>query len=117
MSLTPEQQRQNLKQEYGWLYDALIQLLAEYDPTNLIVMGAPSDEYDLEVDVIFAAIAEASSPSSQGIIILYEAFVHCFGSSFSRLLYQSTSERTKTHFAVMGEKAWTKYKQWEEKAS
>lgn len=116
MSLTPKQQRQNLKQEYGWLYEALIQLLAEYDPMNLIVMGAPSDEYDLEVDVILQRLPEASSPSSLGQII-YEAFVHCFGSSFSLLPYQSTSERTKTHFAVMGEKAWTRWRQWEGEAS
>jgi hypothetical protein len=111
MSLTPEQQRQNLKQEYGWLYEASIQLLAEYDPMHLIAMGAPRDEYEPEVDVILLRLPEASSPSTLGQII-YEAFVHCFGSTFSLLPYQSSSERTKTRFAAMGEKAWASWRQW-----
>jgi hypothetical protein len=62
MSSTLEQ-REKLKREYGWLYEALVQLLAEYDPMHLLIMGAPSDEYDIEVDVILLRLNEASSPT------------------------------------------------------
>lgn len=113
MSLTPEQ-RKSLKQEYGRLYEALTELLAEEDLMGLVRLGAPRDEYELEVDVILQRLSEARSPRVLGSII-YETFVQCFGTAFASRHRQS-SEHKSFRFVVIGERAWALWKRWEGEA-
>jgi len=107
------EQHENLKREYGSFYETLTQLLAEYDPMGLMsIPGMPSNEYDIEVDVILSRLNEASSPTVLGQII-YETFVQCFGRTFAPP-DQPPSERTRVWFEAMGEKAWTSWRRWRE---
>ncbi len=76
------EQRQKMKQEYGWFYEALVQLLAKDDPMNLVRTGAPFNEYEPEVDMILSKLDKAESPSELGKII-YETFVYAFGTVFA----------------------------------
>ncbi len=114
MSLTSEQ-RESLKQEYGSFYEALTQFLAEEDLMGLVRIGAPHDEYELEVDVILQRLSEARSPRVLGSII-YETFVQCFGTSFASRHSQST-EHKSVRFVVIGERAWALWKRWEGEGS
>lgn len=104
------ERRQNFKQEYGWFYEALVRLLARADPMNLVKMGAPEDEYELEVDVILQGLNEARSPGDLGQII-YDAFVDCFGSSFAAPAEQPGEQR-KARFLSMGNEAWNLWQSW-----
>ena len=72
-----EQQEQQLRQEYGWLYDRLTEILCEHDPVGLVALGAPKDEYSVEVDKFLPFLPTIQSPIllSQ---VLYEVFVHMF---------------------------------------
>lgn len=107
----PETQRSMLKQQYGWLYRALVKLLADEDPMYLINAGAPADEYEHEAENILLHLPEATSPNELGQII-YEVFVKCFGTTFAPD-NKPPSESTKRRFAAMGEKAWTLWVRWQ----
>lgn len=111
MALISEEDRQKLKYEYGWLYGAFVQLLADYDPMNLVRTGAPSDEYELEANLILLRLHEASSPSMIEQIA-YEAFIRCFGSTFAPEGKQP-SERRKARFAAIGTTAWDMWQRWQ----
>lgn len=110
-SMKQEQQRR-LKQEYGWLYNSLIQILAKDDPMNLVRIGAPENEYQWEVDRILLRLNEANSPSELGDII-YEAFVSGFGMSFASQGEQSY-QHYKPRFQGLGEAAWNVWERWRE---
>ena len=114
MSLPSESQRSILKQKYGWLYNALVKLLANEDPMYLISMGVPDDEYDIEVNAFLPRLPEANSPSELGQII-YEAFVKCFGETFVPS-DKPPSEHRKRQFEIIGEKAWALWTRWREEA-
>ena len=107
-------ERESLKQKYGWLYESLTQLLAEYDPMGLVSIGAPYDEYDIEVDRILLRLPETTSPKALGQLI-YETFVACFGSSFA-LSDQQPSKNKYSRFKVLGEKAWTLWQRWKKES-
>ncbi|HLZ63565.1 MAG TPA: hypothetical protein VKR06_42060 [Ktedonosporobacter sp.] len=107
------EQRQQLKQKYGELYETFIRLLAEYDPMGLLRMGAPHDEYDLEVGMILLRLHGAETPHVLGQII-YEEFDSCFGKAFTSL-YEQSSPQTKDWFAEIGESVWNAWKHWKEK--
>lgn len=77
-----ETQRLMLQQKYGWLYEALVKLLADEDPMYLIDIGAPDNEYDIEVEYLLPRLPEATSSSEAGQIV-YEVFVKCFGTTFA----------------------------------
>lgn len=82
--IEPEEQReQQLRQEYGWLYDPLTEILCEHDPAGLVAVGAPKDEYSVEVDAFLPLLPEIQSPIllSQ---VLYEVFVHMFDEHMMR---------------------------------
>lgn len=66
-----------LKQAYGELYAEVSRLVHEADPIRLIAIGAPDDEYDVEVSTILPRLHEATSASDVHRIV-YEEFVHWF---------------------------------------
>ena len=78
----------------------------------LIKGGAPSDEYESEVDAILLQLPEASSPTVLGRII-YETFVKSFAITPDPPIPQP-SETERVRFAVLGEKAWTSWTRWKE---
>lgn len=112
MPSTPESQRSTLKAKYGWLYKALVKLLAEEDLMGLVKMGAPDDEYEPEVDTFLPRLPEANSPDELGQII-YEAFVKCFGKTFVPS-DKPPSEQSNRQFETIGEKAWAFWTRWRE---
>lgn len=61
--------RVSLKQAYRELYAEVSRLVREADPIHLIAIGAPDDEYDVEVSTILPRLHEAMSaltPTSPG---------------------------------------------------
>ena len=66
-----------LKQAYRELYAEVSRLVREADPIRLIAIGAPDDEYDVEVSTILPRLHEATSASDVHRIV-YEEFVHWF---------------------------------------
>lgn len=105
-----KEQRRKLKREYGEFYEALVQLLAEYDLMGLVKMGAPKGEYEPEVDVILGRLHEARSPDALEQII-YETFVQCFSLSDKALV-----ARVKAQSEVMGSIAWNSWRRWQGEA-
>lgn len=82
--LEPEEQREHQRrQEYGWFYDRLMEILYEHDPVGLIAFGAPKDEYSVEVDAFLPLLPGMQSPIllSQ---VLYEVFVQMFDEQMMR---------------------------------
>ncbi len=107
-----QEQQRKLKQEYGWLYESFTQILAKDDPMNLVRIGAPVNEYDLEVNTILLRLHDAHSPEELGDII-YTVFVSAFGKSFAsrgELSYQ----QYKPRFQALGETAWNEWMRWKE---
>jgi hypothetical protein len=68
----------SLKEAYGKLYAEASQLVREADPIRLIAIGAPDDEYDVEVSAILPRLREATSPSDVHRIV-HEEFARWFG--------------------------------------
>ena len=68
----------SLKAAYGALYTEVSRLLREADPIRLIAIGAPEDEYDVEVRTILPRLNEAKSPDDVQRIV-HEEFAHWFG--------------------------------------
>jgi len=71
------ERRASLKEAYGELYADVSRLVREADPIRLIAIGAPDDEYDVEVSMILPRLGEATSASDVHRIV-HEEFVHCF---------------------------------------
>jgi len=69
--------QQALKAAHGQLYAEVSQLLREADPIRLIAIGAPEDEYDLEVSTILPRLREARS-AAEVQKIMHEEFVRWF---------------------------------------
>lgn len=69
--------RASLKQAYRELHAEVSRLIREADPIRLIAIGAPDDEYDVEVSTILSRMHEATSASDVHRIV-YEEFVHWF---------------------------------------
>lgn len=61
--LISEERRRQLEQDYSGLYETIVWLFADYDPMKLICLGAPSNEYNLEVDVVLSRLSVAKTPS------------------------------------------------------
>jgi hypothetical protein len=68
-------------------------LLREADPIRLIAIGAPDDEYDIEVSTILPRLREAKSPRDVQRIV-HEEFVHWFSAETvgSAMYYARVSE-------------------------
>lgn len=95
------QQRKAMQEKYGWFYETLVQLLANYDFMGLTKSGAPANEYDIEAAMILARIDEAESPDSLAYLI-YEIFVKAFSTNpvqhpteQEKQLYTTVSQRYK----------------------
>jgi hypothetical protein len=112
MSHLSKQQRRQLRLEYSGLYETFVWLFADYDPMRLIRLGAPSNEYDLEVEVTLSRLSEASNASDL-TRIAYQSFVECFGNTFDTPNKRPT-EITKRNFDVLGKEMWDSWKRWEE---
>jgi len=67
----------SLTQGYGELYAEVSRLVREADPVRLIAIGAPDDEYDVEVSTILPRLREATS-ASDVLRIVHEEFVQMF---------------------------------------
>lgn len=78
MSENRKKRQEALKAAYGNIYAEVSRLLLEADPTRLIMIGAPDDEYDPEVSTILPRLREAKS-SDDVQRIVHEEFVHWFG--------------------------------------
>jgi hypothetical protein len=77
------QKRQKaLSAAYGDLYAEVSRLVREADPIRLIRIGAPDDEYDIEVGTILPRLREANSAADVQCII-HEEFVRWFGSDIA----------------------------------
>ena len=78
--MTSERRRKrqaSLKVAYGALYTKVSRLLREADPIRLIAIGAPGEEYDIEVRTILPRLHDAKSPDDVQRIV-HEEFVHWF---------------------------------------
>ena len=69
--------QESLKAAYGSLYEEVSRLMREADPIRLIAIGAPDDEYDVEMRTILPRLREATS-SDDVQRIVHEEFVHWF---------------------------------------
>jgi hypothetical protein len=61
-----EERQAALKQAYGMLYMEASRLVREADPIRLIAIGAPDDEYDVEIGAILPRLREARSAAVAG---------------------------------------------------
>ena len=87
---TRQEQLKQLRQQYGEFRESFITILASYDPLGLVAMGAPDNEYDIEVDAVLFRMKEAASMDILSTII-YEEFVRCFSlpPTHPKALYQA----------------------------
>lgn len=109
------QQRKEMQEKYGWFYETLVQLLANYDFMYLTKSGAPANEYDIEAAMILAHIDEADSPDSLAYLI-YETFVKAFSTNPAlhpaeqeKQFYKNSSQPYKN----AGQAVWDAWKRWE----
>src|SRR3989338_5351665 len=96
MSEGRKKRSESLKAAYGTLYTEVSQLLREADPIRLIVIGAPDDEYDVEVSTILPRLREAKSPRDVQRI-MHEEFVQWFGAE---------TAGPAAHYARVSEDVW-----------
>jgi hypothetical protein len=98
-----EQQEQLLRQEYGWFYDQITEILFIHDLAHLAALGAPGDEYSVEVDAFLPHLPEIQSPIflSQA---LYEVFVHMFS--------EEMMHHQRSAFDALAEDIWKAYQSW-----
>ena len=82
MSEGRRKRQASLTAVYGALYTEVSRLLREADPIRLIVIGAPDDEYDVEVRTILPRLREAKSPGDVQRIV-HEEFAHWFGAEIA----------------------------------
>jgi hypothetical protein len=75
--MSREERQAWLKQAYGRLYTEVSRLVREADPIRLIAIGAPDDEYDVEIGAILPRLCEATSAGDVHRIV-HEEFVRCF---------------------------------------
>jgi hypothetical protein len=71
-----------LEAAYGDLYTEVSRLMREADPIRLIAIGAPEDEYDVEIRTILPRLREAKS-SDDVQRIVHEEFVHWFSAEIA----------------------------------
>ena len=67
---------------YGDLYTDVSRLMRESDPIRLIAIGAPEDEYDVELRTILPRLREAKSPDDVQRIV-HEEFAHWFSAEIA----------------------------------
>ncbi len=82
MSEGRQKRQKTLQAAYGDLYLEVSRLLREADPIRLIKIGAPDDEYDIEVGTILPRLREAHSATDVQRII-HEEFVRWFDSDIA----------------------------------
>jgi hypothetical protein len=85
-----------LQSAYGTLYIEVSRLLREADPSRLIAIGAPDDEYDPEVSTILPRLREANSAEDVQRIV-HEEFVQWFGAEIAG---------SATDYAVVSQEIW-----------
>ena len=102
-----EQQEQQLRQEYGWLYDRLLELLFEHDPVQLAAFGAPKDEYSVEVDEFLPLLKEIHSPVMVSQV-LYKVFAHMFD---EKMIFPR-----RAMFDPLAEEIWNVYQSWHDES-
>lgn len=110
--LPAREQRERIRQQYGWFYEYLVRLLAEDDPMYLTCFGAPPDEYEDEAAAIVLHLNEASSPAVLSEII-YEIFIKAFGPDIAPLS-SPPSPTMKRRFEDLSNKIWTNWQRWNE---
>jgi hypothetical protein len=93
------------KESYRELYEQLVQILHRHDPIGLIRLGAPHDEYELEVGTIVPRLQSAANAEDVTRII-YEEFSRWFGAA--------STTGPQTAYAPIGDEVWllltTKFK-------
>ena len=82
MSEGRRKRQASLEAEYGMLYTEVSRLMREADPIRLIGIGAPDDEYDVEVRTILPRLREAKS-SDDVQRIVHEEFVRWFSAEIA----------------------------------
>ena len=82
MSEGRRKRQASLEAAYGALYTEVSRLMREADPIRLIAIGAPADEYDVEVRAILPRLREAKS-SDDVQRIVHEEFVHWFSAEIA----------------------------------
>jgi hypothetical protein len=97
-----KERRLRLRQEYGWLYDTVLQLLFDYDPASVNFETNP-DEYAPEVGTILPRLREATSPTALSRII-HEEFVRWFSPSIAA--------RKASSYDRVAEAIWTEWVRW-----
>jgi hypothetical protein len=82
MSEGRRKRQASLKAAYGALYTEVSRLLGKDDPIRLIAIGAPDDEYVVEVRTILPRLREAKSADEVQRIV-HEKFAHWFGAEIA----------------------------------
>lgn len=85
-----------LKATHGRLYSEVSRLFREDDPIGLIRIGAPDDEYDVEVSTILPRLREAQSAAEVQKLV-HEEFVRWFDPDTAGPI---------TRYAEVAEKTW-----------
>jgi hypothetical protein len=105
--IEPEEQRGLLlRQKYGELYDQLSEILFLHDPVGLAALGAPEDEYSVEVKEFLPHLQEIKSLPALSQL-LYDVFVRMFS--------KEMISQQKIMFDPIAEDIWEAYKHWEGK--
>jgi hypothetical protein len=74
--------RRKIKEQYGFLYEQVAEILCRYDPAYLTRHGAPPDEYEGETSRILPQLKNAKSVSEVRKII-YDVFDQSFNYGYS----------------------------------
>ena|SRR5579884_4234385 len=102
--MEPEERlEQQLREEYGWLYDRLTEILYAHDIVGLAALESPEDEYSVEVDKFLPLLPEIQSSASLSQV-LYEVFVRMFG--------KEVIPHKSAKFDALAEDVWKTYQSW-----
>jgi len=100
--MSREEREASLKQAYGRPYTEVSRLVRQADPIRLIAIGAPDDEYDVEIGAILPRLLEATSAGDVHQIV-HEEFVRCFDGDIAG---------PPEIYAAMSEEIWQTWKRF-----
>ena len=96
------QLHQELRQQFGSLYDQVMNLLRQHDPLSLLEAGVPNDEYEPELGTILPRLAETHEPRDV-MRVVHEEFVRWFDADIAG---------HRSDYQALGQDIWQVYEGW-----
>lgn len=90
-----EEQRRQMKERYGRLFETVSEILFRHDPEN-INFEFNTDEYEPEAETILPRLKDCSSVEDVSRVV-FEEFVYWFGSD---------ERKTEASFAAIAQEIW-----------